>query len=87
MLLGGESERTTFRPREVNHADVLMRVCNAMDIEKARREESTRAGFGSWGPLTEQFHEPVHTYASFLLPVLASTTTYLLCMMPGEVPP
>ena len=56
MFLGGECELAVLGPRPVNHADVLVRVVDAMDVEKARRDERARAGLGRGRTFAEQFH-------------------------------
>src|SRR5260221_7355154 len=51
MLGGSEGERSIFRPRPVDHADVFVRVANAMDVQKTRRNEGARARPGRRGPV------------------------------------
>ena len=45
-----------FGTRPVNHADVLVRLVNAMDVEKARRDERAGAGRSRGRTFAEQFH-------------------------------
>jgi len=45
-----------FWPRPVNHADVLVRFADAVDVEESRRDEGTGAGRSGGRTLAEQFH-------------------------------
>src|ERR1035441_7535618 len=56
MFLGGKRDFSIFGPRPVNHADVLMRFVDSVDVEKTRRDERARAGRSRGRTLAEQFH-------------------------------
>ena len=57
MFLGGEFDGGgIFRSRPVNHANMLVRVADAVDVEKTRRDERARVGRSRGRPLAEQFH-------------------------------
>ncbi len=45
-----------FWSRPINQADVLVRLVDAMDVEKARRDERTRAGRSCRRTFADQFH-------------------------------
>ena len=55
MFLGREGKRTGPGPREVDHADVLVRVADTMDVEEARRDQGTRARLSRGRPFTDEF--------------------------------
>src|SRR6185437_8401526 len=55
MLPGGALHgRGILRPRPINHADVLMRAGNAMNIQKPGRNQRARSRTGSGRALAEQ---------------------------------
>src|SRR5258706_1376645 len=54
--LGGGGVAATLWPRPINQADVFVRVVDAMDVEKARRDERARAGRRRGRTFAEQFH-------------------------------
>ena len=57
MLGGGEFYcGGIFWARPVDHADVLVRVADPVDVEKARCDERARAGRGRGRTFAEQFH-------------------------------
>jgi len=57
MLLGREFYcGGIFWPRPINQSDVLVRLIDAMDVEKTRRDERARAGRSRGRTFTEQFH-------------------------------
>ena len=56
MFFGGELNGSSLGSRPINHADVLVRVADAMDVEKTRRDERARAGRGRGRALTNQFN-------------------------------
>src|SRR5260221_6229549 len=54
--LGGGGVAATLWPRPINQADVFVRVVDAMDVEKTRRDERARAGRSRGRTFAEQFH-------------------------------
>ena len=56
VVRGRAAARPYLWPRPVDHADVFVRFVDAVDVEKARRDERTRAGFGRRRTFAEQFH-------------------------------
>ncbi len=55
MLGSGKGERTVAGAGPVDHADVLVRVADAMDVEKARGDQGAGAGFGRGRPIANEF--------------------------------
>ena len=55
MLSRGESQSALFRPRPVNHADVLVGVGNAMNIEKAGSDQSASSRRSGRRPFSDEF--------------------------------
>src|ERR1035437_67885 len=55
MLLSGKRKFAILRLRPINQADVFVRVRDAMDVEKARRDERACSGFGRGWTFAEQF--------------------------------
>ena len=56
MLFCRKLDIAAFGPRPVNHSDVLVRFIDAMDVQKARRDECAGAGFGRGRTFAEQFN-------------------------------
>jgi len=56
MFRGGELDVAALGPRPVDHADVLVRVVDAMDVEKPRGDERAGAGRRRGRTFTEKFH-------------------------------
>ena len=58
MFYGSELQSSggITRPRKIDHADMLMRGADAVDIEKPGREQRTRSRFRRGRPCTEQFN-------------------------------
>src|SRR5262249_50119504 len=56
MLFNGQDKRTALRSREVNHSNVFVRVGNAMNVEKAGRNESTRAWLTDRRSVADEVH-------------------------------
>src|SRR6185503_3236476 len=57
MMLGcRQRERAGFRPREIDHSDVLMDLIDSMDVEKPWRDEGARTRFGGRRPLADHLH-------------------------------
>ena len=63
MFLVRERHVAADRPCPVDHADVFVRGVDAMDVEKARRDESARAGLSRGRAFAEEFY----VEAAFLL--------------------
>lgn len=55
MLFGGKRGRAVFHAREVDHPDVFMRIADAVNIEKSRRDQRARTGLGRRWTLAHEF--------------------------------
>jgi len=55
MFLGRERNRSIFHPRPINHPDVLMRIRDTMNVQKARRYQRASAVAGRRWALAEDF--------------------------------
>jgi hypothetical protein len=63
VMLGlGKRHRAVFGPCPVNHANVLVGIRDAVNVEKARRNQGARAGFGGG----RAFAEELDVQAAFL---------------------
>ena len=54
MFFGRQGEFPIFGPRPINQPDVFVRFRNAMDVQKARRDEGARAGRSGGRTFSEQ---------------------------------
>jgi len=67
MFCGGELQGSgrMARPSEIDHADVLMRGADPVDVKKPGRQQRTGARFGRGRPFAEQFHVKPAFFARF----------------------
>src|ERR1019366_4184841 len=62
MLGSGECKRTVLWARTIDHADVLVRGADAMDVQETRGDQSA----GAWLRGGRAFPEQFHFQAAFL---------------------
>src|SRR4051812_7217155 len=63
MFFRRQRHLPTLGSRPINHPDMLVRFIDAMDVEKARRDQSACSWSSGGGTFPEQFH----VQATFLL--------------------
>jgi hypothetical protein len=67
MFCGGELHGggRSARPRKIDHADMLMRSADAVDIKKPRREQRAGSRFRRGRSFAEQFNVKPTFFAHF----------------------
>ena len=55
VLFSSQRERAISRTCPIDHADVLVRVRDAVNIEEPRRDQSSGTGRSRWRPFAQQF--------------------------------
>src|SRR5437867_11683723 len=56
MFIGREGQRPILRARPINHADMLMRLADAVDVQEPWSNQGARAGASCGWSFAEQFH-------------------------------
>src|SRR5437867_2027616 len=56
MFIGREGQRPILRARPINHADMLMRLADAVDVQEPWSNQGARAGARGGRSFAEQFH-------------------------------